>query len=202
MYAFIKGRIDSLAEENVVLDTGGVGYNIKISPGTFAALPGIGEEIKLYTYTSVREDALCLYGFLSKDELEVFKKLITVNGIGPKGGLAILSVMSADNLRFAIFSGDAAAIAKAPGIGKKTAERVILDLKDKISLEDTLVHKEIQMVSYEEGTPDQRVRNEAIEALTALGYSASDAVSAVKNVSVEADMDVGTILKLALKNMF
>lgn len=202
MYAFVKGRIDSLAEENVVLDTGGIGYNIKISSGTFAALPGIGEEVKLYTYTSVREDALCLFGFLSRDELEVFKKLITVNGIGPKGGLAILSVMSADNLRFAILSGDAAAIAKAPGIGKKTAERVILDLKDKISLEDTLIHKEMQVVSNEEGAPEQKSRNEAVEALVALGYSASDALHAVKNVSIEEDMDVETILKLALKNMF
>lgn len=202
MYAFIKGRIDSLTEENVVLDTGGIGYNIKISSGTFAALPGIGEEVKLYTYTSVREDALCLYGFLSRDELEVFKKLITVNGIGPKGGLAILSVMSADNLRFAILSGDAAAIAKAPGIGKKTAERVILDLKDKISLEDTLVHKEMQVVLNEEGAPEQNARNEAVEALAALGYSASDALHAVKNVPIEEGMDVETILKLALKNMF
>lgn len=202
MYAFIKGRIDSLAEENVVLDVGGIGYNIKISSGTFALLPGIGEEVKLYTYTSVREDALCLFGFLSRDDLEVFKKLITVNGIGPKGGLAILSVMSADNLRFAILSGDAASIAKAPGIGKKTAERVILDLKDKISLEDTLIHREMQVVSNVEGAPEQKTRNEAVEALTALGYSASDAIHAVKNVSVEEDMDVETILKLALKNMF
>lgn len=202
MYAFIKGRIDSLAEENVVLDTGGIGYNIKISPGTFAALPGIGEEVKLYTYTSVREDALCLYGFRSRDELEVFKKLITVNGIGPKGGLAILSVMSADNLRFAILSGDAAAIAKAPGIGKKTAERVILDLKDKISLEDTLIHKEMQTISNKESTLEQKAQREAVEALTALGYSASDALHAVKSVSIEEGMDVETILKLALKNMF
>lgn len=203
MYAFVKGRIDSVTEENVVLDTGGIGYNIKISSGTLAALPGIGEEVKLYTYTSVREDALCLFGFLSRDDLEIFKKLITVNGIGPKGGLAILSVMSADNLRFAILSGDAAAIAKAPGIGKKTAERVILDLKDKISLEDTLIHKEMQTIpSGVEGATETKAKNEAVEALVALGYSASDALYAVKNVSAKEDMDVETILKLALKNMF
>ncbi|MCM1125135.1 MAG: Holliday junction branch migration protein RuvA [Lachnospiraceae bacterium] len=202
MYAFIKGKIDSLTEENVVLDTGGIGYNVKISSGTFAALPGIGEEVKLYTYTSVREDALCLFGFLSRDELEIFKRLITVNGIGPKGGLAILSVMSADNLRFAILSGDAAAIAKAPGIGKKTAERVILDLKDKISLEDVLIHKEMQTPAGTEGPLEQKARNDAVEALTALGYSASDALHAVKKVPFEEDMDVETILKLALKNMF
>lgn len=202
MFAFIKGRIDFVGEDNVVIDTGGVGYNIKISSGTLAALPGIGEEAKLYTYTCVREDTFSLFGFLSRDDLEVFKKLITVNGIGPKGGLAILSVMSADSLRFAILSGDAASIAKAPGIGKKTAERVILDLKDKISIEDTLIHKEMQAVPDTPGAPMQQAKNEAVEALVALGYSASDALHAVKNVQAEEDTDVETILKLALKNMF
>lgn len=201
MIAFVKGIVDDISEENVVLDVGGVGYNVKVSTGTAAKLPGIGEEAKLYTYTCVREDMFSLFGFLSRDELEIFKKLITVNGIGPKGGLAILSVMSADNLRFAIMAGDAASIAKAPGIGKKTAERVILDLKDKISLEDTLVHKEMQSVSHMESM-DAHVKNDAVEALVALGYSASDALHAVKNVPGGENMDVETILKLALKNMF
>lgn len=201
MIAFVKGIVDDISEENVVLDVGGVGYNVKISTGTAAKLPGIGEEAKLYTYTCVREDMFSLFGFLTRDELEIFKKLITVNGIGPKGGLAILSVMSADNLRFAIMAGDAASIAKAPGIGKKTAERVILDLKDKISLENTLVHKEMQSVSHMESM-DAHVKNDAVEALVALGYSASDALHAVKNVPTEENMDVETILKLALKNMF
>lgn len=202
MIAFVKGKIDDIAEENVVLDVGGIGYNVKISTGTAASLPGIGEEVKLYTYTCVREDMFSLFGFLTRDELEIFKKLITVNGIGPKGGLAILSAMSADDLRFAIISGDAASIAKAPGIGKKTAERVILDLKDKISLEDTFVQKEINQRSDREDGGNQHARNEAVEALTALGYSATDALHAVKAVQIADDMDVETILKLALKNMF
>lgn len=202
MIAFVKGIIDDITEENVVIDTGNIGYNVKISTGTAALLPGIGAEVKLYTYTSVREDAFNLFGFLSRDDLEIFKKLITVNGIGPKGGLAILSVMSADNLRFAIMSGDAASIAKAPGIGKKTAERVILDLKDKVSLEDTLIHREIQAVSQAPGLADHHASNEAVEALVALGYSAADALHAVKSVQVTEDMDVEAILKLALKNMF
>lgn len=202
MIAFVKGRIDEITEENVVIDVGGIGYNVKISTQTAALLPGLDEEVKLYTYTCVREDMFSLYGFLTRDDLEVFKKLITVNGIGPKGGLAILSVMSADNLRFAIISGDAAAISKAPGIGKKTAERVILDLKDKISLEDTLVHKEM-LKPQEEGTiSDNHARNEAVEALIALGYSATDALHSVKSVQADENMDVETILKLALKNMF
>ncbi len=200
MIAFVKGKIEDLSEENVVIDIGGVGVNVKISAGTFNLLPGIGGEVKLYTYTSVREDAFILFGFLTRDELELFKKLITVNGIGPKGGLSIFSVMSADELRFAIVSGDGAAIARAPGIGKKTAERVILDLRDKISLEDTLIHRKMQ-VSGAAGQ-DSHAVNEAVEALTALGYSASDALQAVKKVAPDENMDVETLLKLALKNMF
>lgn len=202
MIAFIKGIIEDLSEENVVIDTGNIGYNVKISTGTAALLPGIGSEVKLYTYTCVREDSFSLFGFLSRDDLEIFKKLITVNGIGPKGGLAILSVMSADNLRFAIMSGDAASIAKAPGIGKKTAERVILDLKDKVSLEDTLIHREMQVDAQVSGIADHHAANEAVEALIALGYSPSDALHAVKGVQATEDMDVETILKMALKNMF
>lgn len=202
MIAFVKGRIDDITEENVVVDVGGIGYNVKISTGTAALLPGINEEVKLYTYTCVREDMFSLYGFLTRDDLEIFKKLITVNGIGPKGGLAILSVMSADDLRFAIMAGDAAAISKAPGIGKKTAERVILDLRDKISLEDTLIHIEMQPISTGTISENNHARNEAIEALTALGYSATDALHAVKNIQIDEEMDVEEILKLALKNMF
>lgn len=200
MIAFVKGKIEDLSEENVVLDIGGVGVNVKISAGTFNLLPGMGGEVKLYTYTCVREDAFILFGFLTRDELELFKKLITVNGIGPKGGLSILSVMSADELRFAIVSGDGAAIARAPGIGKKTAERVILDLRDKISLEETLIHKEIQTTGAE--SHDSHAVNEAVEALTALGYSATDALQAVRKVPADENMDVETLLKLALKNMF
>ena len=200
MIGFVKGRIDEISEENDDVDIGGIGCNVKISSETAAQLSGVNEEVKLYTYTCVREDLFQLYGFLTRDELEIFKKLITVNGIGPKGGLAILSVMSADNLRFAIIAGDAAAIAKAPGIGKKTAERVILDLKDKVSIEDTFVSKEMTQLT--EKTVDKQAKNEAVEALTALGYSASDALRAVNMVSFEENMSVETILKLALKNMF
>lgn len=200
MIGFVKGRIDEISEENVVVDIGGIGCNVKISSETAAQLSGVNEEVKLYTYTCVREDLFQLYGFLTRDELEIFKKLITVNGIGPKGGLAILSVMSADNLRFAIIAGDATAIAKAPGIGKKTAERVILDLKDKVSIEDTFASREMTQLT--EKAVDKQAKNEAVEALTALGYSASDALRAVNMVSFEEDMSVETILKFALKNMF
>ena len=191
------------SEEAVILDVNGIGYEIKISGDTAAALPSIGERMKLYTYTYVREDAFCLYGFLTKDDLEIFKKLITVSGIGPKGGLAVLSVMSADDLRFAIMSGDARMIATAPGIGKKTAERVILDLRDKISMEDTMIHRRMtEQTAQDSFADDNQIRTEAVEALTALGYSAQEALQAVKKVVISEEMDVEAVLKAALKNMF
>lgn len=199
MYAYLKGTIEEITEDNLVLEVNQIGYNVRISARTANALGDIGSFAKIYTYTLVREDAFYLYGFLTRDDLEIFKKLITVNGIGPKGGLAILSVMSADELRFAIVAGDAKAIARAPGVGAKTAERVILDLKDKISLEDTLAPKEngvtVSLSEQETGNG----KNEAIEALTALGYSATDALRAVKQVKAAEGDSVEDILKAALK---
>ncbi len=207
MYAYIKGTLEEMAEDNIVVEAGGIGYNVKVSTTTADLLPPLGNEVKIYTYTLVREDTFSLYGFMTRDDLEIFRKLITVNGIGPKGGLAILSVMSADALRFAIMAGDAKAIAKAPGVGSKTAERVILDLRDKISLEDTLrglgePAPSMNGALSSGGSQDNLMKKEAIEALVALGYSASDAATAVKKVEVTEDTTVESILKAALKYMF
>ena len=204
MYAYLKGTLEEIAEDAVVVEVGNIGYNVRVSATTTQGLPGIGSEVKIYTYTLVREDAFTLYGFLTKDDLEIFKKLITVNGIGPKGGLAILSVMNADALRFAIMAGDAKSIAKAPGVGNKTAERVMLDLRDKISLEDTLLGlgEPVVTASAAGGGADNVTKREAIEALVALGYSASDATNAVKRVEVDENSTVEGILKAALKFMF
>lgn len=196
MYAYIKGEIVDITEDNVVLECNNIGYNIKVPFSVIQSLPGIGEDVKIYTYTCVREDAFILYGFLTKDDLWIFKKLITVNGIGPKGALGILSAMSADDLRFAIIAGDSKAIAKAPGIGAKSAERIILDLKDKIDLEPMMTKEPV--ISTEQ-LLNSDAKNEAIEAMTALGYSASEAVKAVKQLTITDDMDSGMILKEALK---
>lgn len=201
MYAYFKGKLAYVGEDSIILDVHDVGYRILLSPASMAFLPQIGEEVQLYTYTSVREDAIWLYGFLNHEDLEIFKKCITVSGIGPKGGMSILSVMDADALRFAIISGDAKAIAKAPGIGAKTAQRLILELKDKISLEDTLVKRETEGVRATVGAHNEDTK-EAIEALVALGYASSDAVRAVNAVANAAELDVESILKAALKNMF
>lgn len=194
--------IDDITEDNAVIDVGGIGYNVKISADTASRLPGIGEPVKLYTYTCVREDAFLLYGFLTRSDLEIFKKLITVNGIGPKGGLAILSVMDADDLRYAIMSGDSKAISKAPGIGAKTAQRVILDLKDKISIDDVMIDREIAETAGGSLKIDTPQKKEAIEALVSLGYSQTESAKAVNAIEGIEDMDSGAVLKAALKKMF
>lgn len=203
MIAYVNGIVEDIAVDNAVVDVNGIGYNIRISGDTAARLPGIGEPVKLYTYTCVREDAFQLYGFLSRGDLEIFKKLITVNGIGPKGGLAILSVMDADDLRYAILSGDAKAISKAPGIGPKTAQRVILDLKDKLSIDDAMIDREIGAAAAAAGlqgdTPQKR---EAIEALVSLGYGQAESARAVNAIQGIEDMDAGAVLKAALKTMW
>lgn len=196
MYAYFKGKIAAKEFDLAVLEVNGIGYNIRISADTSSLLPAVGEEVKLYIYTSVREDAIALYGFLTKDDLDMFKLLIGVNGIGPKGGQSILSVMTPDDLRFAIVSGDAKMIAKAPGIGAKTAQRIILDMKDKVSLEDTL-HSAGEETRMESSASDS-VR-EAVEALTALGYGMTEAARAVKEVKDAEQMTVEEILKASLK---
>lgn len=202
MIAYVDGIIEDIAEDNVVIDVGGMGYNVKISADTAVRLPGIGEHTRIYTYTCVREDAFLLYGFLSRNELDIFKKCIMVNGIGPKGAQAILSVMDADSLRYAIMSGDAKAIAKAPGIGVKTAERLILDLKDKIKIDDTMINREIAMTAANTMGRESAQIQEAVEALVSLGYGRSESMNAVKAVEGAEEMDAGKLLKAALKKMF
>lgn len=203
MIAYLNGRVADISEENLVIEVAHIGYNVRVPASVTALLPPVGEEVRIYTYMSVREDAVALYGFLTKDDLEMYKQLITVSGVGPKAGLAILSALSADELRMAVISQDAKAIAKAQGIGAKTAQRIILELKDKIFLEDTVFMKD--SVSDAAVIPASgdigRAKAEAVEALTALGYSSSDALRAVKAVEQD-DMDVEALLKAALKKMF
>ncbi len=203
MIAYVNGIIDDITDENTVIDVGGVGYNVKISADMAARLPGIGEPVKLYTYTSVKEDSFQLFGFLSRNDLEIFRKCITVNGIGPKGALSILSVLDADSLRFAIMSGDAKAISRAPGIGARTAERLILELKDKIRIDETMISREIDSYNASGGaSADSAQKKEAVEALVALGYGQAESVKAVNAIEGIEEMDSGAVLKAALKKLF
>ena len=191
MISYISGVVEEIEKDKVVVDNNGIGYGIFASQSTLEQI-GIGEQVKIYTYFSVREDAMQLYGFLSRQELQLFKLLIGVSGVGPKGGLAILSTCPGDSLSMAVLADDAKAISKAPGIGAKTAQKIIIELKDKI--EGETISKPMTKAS--------GVVGDAVEALTALGYSQTMAYQAIKSIENVDGMDVEEILKKALKNIF
>lgn len=197
MIGFIKGVVDSMDDDKVLLDCMGMGYNIFVPGSTISCLRE-GDEVKLYTYLSVREDAMNLFGFLSKSELDMFKKLITVSGIGPKGGLSVLSIMTADELRMAIISGDDKMISKAPGIGPKTAMKVIVELKDKVDMLNFI--SEDLSISAPANPLNEDIVGEAVMALIALGYSQSESVRAIKSVSADVT-DVETLIKESLRKL-
>ena len=201
MIAYVKGIYTYADEESIVLDVNGIGYRLKVTNTIFRFLPSFGEEVKIHTYTYVREDAIQLFGFISQDELNFFKKLITVNGIGPKGALAILSSMSVDVLKYSILMSDAKSIAKAPGIGLKTAERLILDLRDKIKQEDVNSLTRVTETGMPQSSLDP-IKQEAVEALVALGYLSKEAFAAVKAVTVSEIYTTEDVLKEALKHLF
>ena len=200
MISYLKGELAEVKETYVIVEVGNIGYEVALPSSSIMELPSKGSNIKLYTYLHVREDAL-LFGFLTKDDLEMFKLLITVNGIGPKGALGILSAISADDIRFAVLAEDAKAIAKAPGIGNKTASKLILELKDKFKLESAFEQRFINQTEKKDVSGIFALREEAIQALTVLGYSATDAVKVVNQVEITEDMTSESILKQCLKKM-
>ena len=205
MIQFVRGILDTVSENQIVVENQGIGFGILVPLSVVSALPQTGNEVKIYTYMHVREDAMQLFGFLTKDELAMFQLLITVSGIGPKGALGILSVLDADALRFAILADDAKSISKAPGIGVKTAGRLILELRDKVDFEEAiegaLDRGEMNAAGRSSAGENGAAANEAIQALVALGYSSAEAVKAVKKVAAAPDQTVEDILKAALKNL-
>ncbi|MDY2595018.1 MAG: Holliday junction branch migration protein RuvA [Oliverpabstia sp.] len=202
MIGYIRGILEEADEQSVMIDNHGIGYRIFVPSSAFSGALPIGKEVKIYTYLSVKEDAMQLYGFLTRDDLRMFRMLLGVNGIGPKAGLGILSALTADELRFAVLADDAASIAKAPGIGKKTAQKLILELKDKLNLEDAFEQKLANQAAGDISAADTGSQvQEAVQALTALGYPGTDALRAVKKVEGAESMTVEEILKAALKKM-
>lgn len=201
MYAYIKGEVVSIKDDSLIIDNNGIGYSVLVPTSVAESGIRIGDDILLHTYFAVREDAMLLYGFLTEDDLELFRMLLSVSGIGPKGALGVLSGLSADTLRFAVLSGDAATIARAPGIGKKTAQKIILELKDKVDLEEAFEKKAShteQKAEPGESSPE----SEAVLALVALGYSNALALKAVrKAASLTDDITVEKLLKAALREM-
>ena len=203
MISYIRGELAAIDAQKAIVEEGGVGYGVFMPQQALSLLPQPGNEVKLYTYLNVKEDALQLFGFLTKDDLEIFKLVIGVSGIGPKGGLNILSCMSPDDLRFAIMSGDAKAISAAPGIGKKTAEKLILELRDKVDIEDVLnsaAHGE-EAGQFRGEEAESGMQAEAVQALVALGYGNAESLRAVRKTSPEC-RTVEDILKEALKYLF
>lgn len=205
MISFIRGRVVEVTETSVILEAGNIGYEIFMTGTAIEQLSRMGQEVKIYTYFHVREDIMQLYGFVTRDDLGMFKLLLGVNGIGPKAALGVMSGITADELRFAVLSDDVKTISKAPGIGRKTAQKLILELKDKLSLQDAFEQKmaNVQAASAA-GSPEETGtdgRKEAVEALVALGYSNTDALRAVRKAAETAGdpKDVEGLLKAALK---
>lgn len=197
MIKYLNGILAEVDTDSIVVEVNGIGYGVNVPVSVIENVREIGSKIKIYTYMNVKEDDVSLYGFLTKDELDIFKRVISVSGIGPKGGLAILSTLSADDLRFAVLSDDAKAISKAPGIGLKTASKLILELKDKFDLQEAFEKKSNNVM--QTSVRNNSEAQDAIEALVALGYSSTDALKAVRSLDIDENVSSGNIVKMALK---
>lgn len=198
MFEYIKGKVEYIANDMLVVENNGIGYRIWTSAYTTGRAV-LHEEVTLYTYMHIREDDISIFGFLSRDENNVFKLLISVSGIGPKGALAIMSALTIDELRIAVLSDDHKAIAKANGVGAKTAQRVVMELKDKFKLED--VFEDFADSADLSETDSNDMITETAMALTALGYSNVEALRAIKKVDGYEKMTVEELLKAALKKI-
>ena len=199
MIAYISGALVSAGENYIVIDNHGMGYRIFVSGKFLEHIPAYGTQIKIYTYMYIREDELTLYGFHSEEELSVFRVLIGISGVGPKVAMAILTALTIQELQLAVISEDAKTISKANGVGTKGASRIILELKDKLKMEDMMDAAYEQSIVQD--TQDINAARDAILALVNLGYSSSEAALAVKKIGDTSQMDIEAILKAALKKL-
>ncbi|HBA03265.1 MAG TPA: Holliday junction branch migration protein RuvA [Clostridium sp.] len=193
MYEYIKGIFKSIEKEYIVIECGNIGYKIFTSGSTISNMPAIDQQIKIYTHQIVREDFIGLYGFLTKDEISMFNLLISINGVGPKAALSLMSIANVSTLKYAIITDDDKLITKAPGIGKKTAQRIILELKDKIALGDAMP----KGATISDIDIDNEKLSEAVGALIALGYSDKEAEKAIEKAN--RSNSVEDIIKECLK---
>ncbi len=199
MYAFIEGQVCEKNANTLVILAGGVGYLLNCSMTTLQAAPITGETMRCYTWLSVREDAMELYGFATKEEKQLFLSLTSISGVGPKMALGLLGSMPLRDLNLAILLGDVTALSRAPGIGKKTAQRIALELKDKISQSDVEAPSGVTAAAAASPLKADNFA-EAIEALTALGYSSVEARNALSGVK-DKDAPVDELIRLALRSM-
>lgn len=197
MYEYIKGQFIGINKDYVIVENNKIGYKIFTSGATMSEMPKIGEEIMLYLEQIVREDFIGLYGFINKEELEMFKLLLGINGVGSRAALSLLSISRVNNLKYAIITEDEKHICRAPGIGKKTAARIILELKDKLKKEDMII-EEREDGSFNNADNTCNINlNEALGALLALGYTEKEAESAIKKANKEDSLE--NIIKGCLK---
>lgn len=195
MYAYIEGVVAESGLDHVILDNNGIGFYIQMSFGSGEDILRVGETARIYTYFQSNDSGISLYGFMTPDAKELFLKLISVNGLGPKGALSLLGTLSAEELLLAVMGEDEKTITKAPGIGAKMAKRIILDLKDKVSL-DMERNLSLETVSVE--TKGGEI-NDAIMALTALGYSYTQSATAVRSIQNADALRAEDLVKAALK---
>ena len=200
MFEYIKGEFIGINKDYIIIENNNIGYKIYTSGATMADMPKVGESTMVYIEQIVREDFIGLYGFSTKEELEMFKLLISINGIGSKAALSLLSISRLDNLKYAIITEDDKHICRAPGIGKKTAGRIILELKDKLKKEDMIVERStLDSMDYREDNKEIVNINETLGALLALGYTEKEAETALKNVDKSDTIE--NIIKACLKTL-
>lgn len=197
MISYIKGTVEHMTDASVVIECGGIGYQISVSAATLGKISG-KHQVKIYTYMHVREDGISLYGFMTAEEIDMFHKLISVSGLGPKSAMGMLSALTPSQIMLAIVTDDVGALSKAPGVGKKTAQRMILELKDKIKTEDAVA--DMAVSAQESLKISSGAKQDAIDALIALGYGRSEAVRAVMAVAVEG-LTTEQIIKNALRRL-
>ncbi len=196
MIAFIKGSLYAVQADTVVVDVNGVGYRLQVPLSVIPRLPGMGMEVVLYTHMHMREDGINLFGFDTEEALELFRLLLGVSGVGPKGALGILSTITPENFSSAVITENAALISRAPGVGKKTAQRIILELKEKITKISLPVREQAAVSREADDTAD------AVNALIALGYGSSEAFRAVHEAGRELEQsNVEDLIKLSLKRL-
>ena len=194
MIAYVKGVLAYIYEQQIVVDVKGVGYLVSVSASTLGELPPKGSEVQVFTHVQSNESGQFLYGFLSQEEVRLFTMLISVSGIGPKGALAILSTLSPSQIMIAIIAGDAAALSKAPGVGRKTAERILLDLRGKIKTDDNWDTADFS------STTARTEKQDALDALLALGYGRAEAMQTVMEVT-ETGMKTDDIIRKSLSRL-
>lgn len=204
MIGYVKGTIEGITQDSVLVENQGIGYRIYTSSMVLGQIGTMHQETMLFTYMNVREDGIFLYGFPTTEELDTFKLLLSISGIGPKAALAILSVLSVKDLSLAIVAGDVKAITKANGVGKRGAERVIMELKDKLTIEDVFGDEnDYSDVDASVGVSgNSNSMEDTVLALVSLGYSEFEAIKAIKQIPGAEQMESEELLKAALKKMF